>query len=115
MFLAGKLSGGQIAGDVYEYELATDDGGKAHAADAASRSIRSVDGSNHPVGIVGSIVDRPAEQITGYQGTAKRAIWVDTGDSARLSRPDWLKNSGATHFWPAARFCHNLGTCEFPS
>ena len=77
VFLAGKLSGGQIAGDVYEYQLATANGGTL-ALVMQEPLDPLVDGSNHPLGIVGTIVDKPVEQITGYHGTAPRAIWVES-------------------------------------
>jgi hypothetical protein len=75
IFLAGNLSGGQIAGDVYEYELATGDSGKLTLLFEGPLDPM-VEGSGHPVGIVGSIVENPAEQVAGYSGTAERAIWV---------------------------------------
>ena len=75
IFLAGKLSGGQIAGDVYEYELAPEDGGKLTLL-MHEPLDPSIEGSGNPVAIVGSIVDNPADQIAGYHGTAQRAIWV---------------------------------------
>lgn len=75
IFLAGTVSGGQIAGDVYEYELADGDGSKLTLL-MREPLDPLVEGSDRPVGIVGSIVDNPAEQVTGYNGTAERAIWV---------------------------------------
>jgi len=81
IFLAAVVSGGQIAGDVYQYELAgeynlVDDDGDRLSLLMQEPLDPSVEGSGRPIGIVGSIVDNPAEQIAGYQGTAKRAIWV---------------------------------------
>jgi len=75
IFLAGKVSGGQIEGEVYQYELALNDGDKLTLL-MPEPLDPSVEVSNHPVGIVGSIVEKPAEQISGYSGTAERAIWV---------------------------------------
>ncbi len=75
IFLAGELSGGQIVGDVYQYELTTDDGNKL-ALLTQEPLNPAVEASSRPVGIVGSIVEHPAEQIAGYHGTAERAIWV---------------------------------------
>ena len=70
MFLAGTLSGGQIAGDIYEYLLTTDDGRFTLLAE------KPLDDARQPVGIVGSVVENPADEVAGYQGKAKRAIWV---------------------------------------
>ena len=75
IFVAGTVSGGQIAGDVYEYQL--------HTGDRAPLVILfrepldpAVDRSSRPLGIVGTIVDDPADAITLYDGTASRAIWA---------------------------------------
>jgi hypothetical protein len=75
IFLAGTPSGGQIAGDVYEYELATENSGKLTLL-MREPLDPLVESSDQPVGIVGSIVDNPADEVVGYRGTAKRAIWV---------------------------------------
>jgi hypothetical protein len=77
VFLAGNLSGGQIAGDVYEYQL-TDARGDRLALVMQEPVDPLIDGSDHPLGIVGTIVDNPVEQIAGYRGTASRAIWVES-------------------------------------
>jgi hypothetical protein len=77
VFLSGTLSGGQIAGDVYEYQLA-DAQGETIALLMQEPLDPLVDGTSHPLGIVGTIVDNPAERIAGYQGTATRAIWVES-------------------------------------
>jgi hypothetical protein len=75
VFFAGTASGGQIAGDVYEYEVATEEGSKFTLL-AAEPIEPSGEDSDRPVGIVGAIVDDPAENISGYSGTAERAIWL---------------------------------------
>ena len=75
IFLAGTLSGGQIAGDVYEYELTTEGSGKLTLL-IEEPIDPMVESSGHPVGIVGSIVENPADGVAGYRGTAERAIWV---------------------------------------
>jgi hypothetical protein len=74
VFLAGSLSGGDIAGDVYEYQLTTGDGKKLELLSAEPLDPLVKD-SQRPVGIVGSIVAHAAD-VTGYDGTAERAIWV---------------------------------------
>lgn len=75
IFLAGALSGGRIAGDVYEYEF-TDEGGHRLTLLTHEPVDPLAEGSAHPVAIVGSIVDHPSDQVVGYRGTAERAIWV---------------------------------------
>ena len=74
VFLAGALSGGEITGSVYEYQL-TSDGGAKLTLLAAEPLDPAVEGSQRPVGIVGSIVAHAAD-VAGYDGTAERAIWV---------------------------------------
>ena len=75
MSLAGALSGGEIVGEIYEYQLATEDGNRLTLL-AAEPLDPAVVGSQLPVGIVGSIVANPTGDVAGYQGTANRAIWV---------------------------------------
>lgn len=74
VFLAGTLSGGQIAGDVYQYELTTDDQSTLTLL-AAEPLDPAVEGAQQSAGIVGSIIEHPAD-VAGYDGTADRAIWV---------------------------------------
>ena len=75
VFLAGSVSGGEIAGEIYEYELATDDGSKLRLL-AQEPLDPALEGSSRPVGIVGTIVENPSDEIAGYHGTAGRAIWI---------------------------------------
>jgi hypothetical protein len=75
VFLAGTVSWGQIAGDVYEYQVQTPDG--IEYAVLSSQPIDAAgDTLDAGVAIVGTIVDHPAEEVTGYTGTAPRAIWA---------------------------------------
>ncbi|MGD9635028.1 MAG: hypothetical protein AB7G28_18165 [Pirellulales bacterium] len=74
VFLAGTLSGGEIAGDVYQYQLETEDHSTLTLLSAEPLDP-AVESSLNPAGIVGSIIDHPAG-VTGYTGTADRAIWV---------------------------------------
>jgi hypothetical protein len=76
VFLASAVHGGQIAGDVYEYETTIDDGNGGKIALLMCEPLdASLEGSEQPIGIIGTIVERPADDVAGYQGTAKRAIW----------------------------------------
>ena len=75
IFLAGTMSGGQIAGDVYEYQLTTANGSQWTVLRSEPLDPL-VEGSTQSLAIIGAIVDKPAEQISGYNGTAKRAIWA---------------------------------------
>jgi hypothetical protein len=75
VFLAGSTSGGQIAGDVYEYQLRPEDGDPLVILSPQPLENRA-DAAATQLGVVGTIVDRPAETIAGYTGDAPRAIWV---------------------------------------
>jgi hypothetical protein len=76
VFLASAVHGGQIAGDVYEYETAVDDGNGGKIALLMREPLdASLESSEQPIGIIGTIVERPADDVAGYQGTSKRAIW----------------------------------------
>jgi hypothetical protein len=74
VFLAGTASGGQIAGDVYEYQLES-----AFGDSLVIISPQPLDrdaAAATTIGVVGTIVDGPAEKIAGYVGDARQAIWV---------------------------------------
>jgi hypothetical protein len=69
------LNGGAIAGDVYEYQLSTENASSmvllmAHPPEGAATT------TGHTVAVVGTIVEQPAKRIPGYNGDAPRAIWV---------------------------------------
>jgi hypothetical protein len=75
VFMAGTIHGGEIAGNTYEYQLSTEAGG-----DLPLLLPRPLDthaaAADHPVAIVGSIVDDPARKVSGYTGASPRVIWV---------------------------------------
>jgi hypothetical protein len=75
VFLAGSVGGGEIAGDVYEYRLSTEDGSELTLLMPQPLDPET-DASSQPLGIVGTIVEKPADEIAGYSGAASRAIWV---------------------------------------
>lgn len=75
VFVAGTAQGGQIAGEVYEYQISTEAGGKLTLLSREPLESSLAD-SSRPIGFVGAIVDHPVENVTGYQGTAERAIWL---------------------------------------
>jgi hypothetical protein len=75
VLLVGKLRGGQIAGDVYEYQLelpTADD----RLVVLSPQPIDAAPDAESPLAIVGTIVPQPANEVAGYSGTAERAIWV---------------------------------------
>ncbi len=75
IFLTGEVSDGRIAGDLYEYVLATESGSRFTLL-MQEPLDPMLEGIGQQVGIIGSIVDRPAQSVAGYQGTAERVIWV---------------------------------------
>jgi hypothetical protein len=75
IFLSGKIHGGEIAGDMYEYGLSTEAGGELKILVPKPLDTHlAADGKS--VGIVGSIIDQPAQKISGYTGNSPRVIWV---------------------------------------
>ncbi len=75
IFFAGTAEGGQIAGDVYEYQITADEGSEYTLLCREPFESALAD-SDRQIGVVGVIVDHPAENLQGYQGTAERAIWL---------------------------------------
>ena len=68
----GKIHGGEIAGDMYEYGLSTEAGGEVKILVPKPLDTHlAADGKS--VGIVGSIIDQPAQKISGYIGNSPRA------------------------------------------
>ena len=68
----------------------------------------SVEGSDQPVGIVGSIVDNPARASLGLHWHGRACDLGRAGDSARLSAADFSRNSAAHPLLADAAVCHNL-------
>jgi hypothetical protein len=73
VFFAAKPASQENKGSVVECRMQLDDGQAITVlAPAAERPLES----SRPLAIVGWIVDRPAEQISGYTGSATQAIWA---------------------------------------
>jgi hypothetical protein len=82
LFVAGAVSGGESAGDVYEYQFTTSSGSPLTLADGKpvvvlmQEPLDPLLASSAELGIVGHILDRPRDEVVGYTGSAERAIWV---------------------------------------
>ena len=63
------------AGDVYEYQVSTEAGSNLTLLCREPLESSLAD-SGREFGIVGAIVDNPAQNVRGYSGTARRAIWL---------------------------------------
>jgi hypothetical protein len=75
VFFAGSIGPRTEAGSVAEFPV------RLGASDAVSILVPTsladrLAESSGPVGIVGWIVDAPAENVNGYTGDAPQAIWV---------------------------------------
>lgn len=70
IFFAGTIVASQQAGSVQELQLEL-----AGGATVAVLTAELLDAQAGTVGVVGSILEKPAERVTGYTGTADRAIW----------------------------------------
>jgi hypothetical protein len=75
IFLAGALGSPEVKGSVSESSVDMGDG-KTLIVLIPPTVAEQVATASQPVGIVGWIVDRPAEQVTGYTGGAAEAIFV---------------------------------------
>ncbi len=75
VFLAGNVTKQSSGAAVVECQL---DMGAGNLLTVLARdsAIERLAGSGQPVGVVGSVIDHPAERINGYIGTAPRAIWA---------------------------------------
>jgi hypothetical protein len=75
LFLAGIVTKQSSGVAVVEYQL---DMGAGNLLTVLARDsvIERLAGSGQPVGVVGSVIDHPAERISGYTGTAPRAVWA---------------------------------------
>jgi hypothetical protein len=76
VFFGGKVTSHETNGSVVECKVELDNGDTltvlAPASDAAA-----IDPSK-PVGVVGWILEKPAQQVDGYTGAATDAIWTKT-------------------------------------
>jgi hypothetical protein len=75
IFLAGSISGAEAKGSVTEasVDLGTRQSLKVLLPPALAEQLAT---ASQPVGVIGWIVDRPAEGVTGYTGDAPQAIFV---------------------------------------
>jgi hypothetical protein len=82
VFFAGRLSSRENKGSVIECQAELDSGESItllwpdEAAGVFELYIERLGESAGPTGVVGCVVDQPAEQVSGYGGDAPQAIWV---------------------------------------
>ena len=70
VFFAGKVLSSQQTGSAQEVQLELVDGA---TVTVLTPEPSALDGT---VGVVGSILEQPAERVTGYSGTADQAVWA---------------------------------------
>jgi hypothetical protein len=75
VFLAGNLSRGEIKGSVIEYNVELN-GGPSVVVVVPAGAGQDLQSSTKPVGVVGSIIDRPADEIAGYSGKAPQVVFA---------------------------------------
>lgn len=75
VFFAGNVAGQDDKGSVTECSVDLGSG-QSLTALVPPALANQIGSASQPVGIVGSIVDRPADQIGGYTGGATQAIFV---------------------------------------
>jgi hypothetical protein len=75
VFLAGSVSRGENKGTVVEYNVELN-GGQSVVIVVPAGSGQSLETSTKPVAVVGSIVDRPSDEIAGYTGKAPQVVFA---------------------------------------
>jgi hypothetical protein len=75
VFLAGNVSRGEIKGSVVEYNVELK-GGPSVVVVVPAGADHELQSSTKPVAVVGSIVDRPADEIAGYTGKAPQVVFA---------------------------------------
>jgi hypothetical protein len=75
VFLAGSLSHGELKGSVIEYNVELSGGPKVVVIVPAADG-KPLDASTKPVAVVGSIIDKPADDISGYTGNAPQVVFA---------------------------------------
>jgi hypothetical protein len=75
VFLAGSASHGEPKGSVVEYNVELNGGPKVVVVVPAADG-KPLDASAKPVGVVGAIIDKPADEISGYTGSASQVVFA---------------------------------------
>lgn len=70
IFFAGKVLSSQPVGSVNELQLAL-----AGGPTVTVLTPEQIDSEPEIVGVVGSVVEKPADRVSGYTGTADQAVW----------------------------------------
>jgi hypothetical protein len=75
VFLAGSVSRGEPKGSVFEYNVELNGGPKVVVVVPAADGSHPATGTR-PVAVVGSIIDKPADEISGYTGNAPQVVFA---------------------------------------
>jgi hypothetical protein len=75
VFFAGRVGDEADKGDIAEWQVDLASG-QSLAVLIDQERARQFQGSARPLGFVGWITDRPAEQIPGYTGDTQQAVWA---------------------------------------
>jgi hypothetical protein len=75
VFLAGSVKHGENKGAVVEYEVELS-GGPAVVIVVPAAAGQPAELSTKPVAVVGSIVDKPADEIAGYTGRSPQVVFA---------------------------------------
>jgi hypothetical protein len=75
VFFAANIAGSENKGSVTEYRAELD-GGESIAVLVPAAAAEQLAQSSRPMAVVGWVVDKPAEQVSGYTGNAPQAIWA---------------------------------------
>jgi hypothetical protein len=75
VFFAGIIARGENAGSVVECKVELEDG-QSITILAPAAAADQLQLASQPTAIVGWILDRPAELVSGYTGSAPQAVWA---------------------------------------
>src|SRR5262249_23351897 len=67
VFITGNLNGGAIVGDVYEYQLSTENASSIVLLMQHPPEVPAA-AAGHAVAVVGTIIEQPAKHVPGYSG-----------------------------------------------
>jgi hypothetical protein len=75
IFFAGRVTSQSDKGTVVECQVDFG-GGEPLTVLVAQEQADSIESSARPLGVIGWIVDQPAEKVHGYTGDASQAVWA---------------------------------------
>ena len=76
VFLAGNVKHIDVQGSVIEYTVELNGGPSVVVVVPVTDRSESIGGPKGPIAVVGSIIDKPADDIPGYKGKAPQVVFA---------------------------------------